>query len=880
MRIITGIIFLLLLRPAFGQDTPPPVDFGVLKGLPLDEALNYLTNTYDYRFSYNPQAIRDIIVGDASEIVGTPGEFLTAALQNTGMTFTEISGTYVIHPKTDIPLPDTALRVNFALSGIVRDKTTREALPFATITLQGTKISATSNTDGKFTLLNVPADSLYIHIRYLGYVPLSEKLSDTPREGVVTFEMLPRRRDLPSVEISAQMEELIEIQPEPGHITFNSGQISKLPNLGESDVFSALRRLPGIRGGLDASTGLKIRGGYSDENLFLFDGITVYHVDHFYGYLSAFNSGIIKNIQIDKGPYSARYGGRTSGVVNITGIDGNKLKPALRAEVNSLSANIVAELPLVGEKASLVVAYRRAITNFIRTPAYRNMFNNIFNASIPVLGNQTVDVFESDNIPDFTYYDFNAKVNFKPSDKDAISLSYYQGRDKTRIRFEGSFEDLKRNSLDNSGWGTNGIAVKWSRKWNKRLFTYANYASSDYTSNLEAEDSFYLAPDDELLSKIFFQQNNTVEDKTLRLDNSFEIDQKTHLEFGYWNSRYQVGIRAQNQNTALIDSFMEATLQAGYAELYRKIGPWDFTLGMRPSYYSGMDQWYWEPRISVKNQIFKNLLLKGSYGIFHQIIRRLNERSLYLSIPETWTISGKSTIPVLRSDQYMIGFLFNPDDWQIDLEAFHKFERGTVDYLLPEFGFNTGDLNQYAIDGNRRIYGIDFIAKRAFSRQYILLGYSLLLSQTRYPEVNRGEYFRSPGTSAHEFNLVYNFECRRWDFSAAFVLASGQPFTPVLGTYVITLPDGEEQQYVSVGTINSKNLEWYNRLDVGVNYTVPMKKGVLSAGISIYNVYNHLGTRYIDYFEIPDAGSGHFDLGRRDIRSLGFTPSAFIRFKI
>lgn len=880
MRTYLLVLYLLLGISVFAQNTKrDSIDFSQFSGMNLPDALNYLSDSYDLAFSYSPESLAEIRIPRFQSDVFSISEFLSLTLADTGIEYVKIADTFVLYPKADEVADSTAVRRNFAISGVVRDKNTRESLPYASIAIQGTKLTTTSNTDGKFTLLNIPSDTLRIAIRYLGYMPLSQSLRGVD-DAIAVFEMTPRRRNLPSVEVTAQNQELVEILPEASQLSFNPGQISNLPNLGENDVFSALRRLPGISGGLDASSGLKIRGGNSDENLFFFDGITIYHVDHFYGYLSAFNTGIIKNIRIDKGGYRAKYGGRASGVVNITGIDGNKVKPGFRAEINTLSANVIGEVPLVKNKASLVVAYRRSITDIIQSPTYKNMFNNIYNSSIPAMDNNTVNVFDSENEPDFLYEDFNAKVNFKPSEKDAISLSYYQGEDKTKIQFDGTFEGLERKAFDNTEWGTNGIAAKWSRKWNKRLYTYANYSASRYRSNLEAEDLFFLAGSDDPFSKVYYEQYNRINDNTLRIDNAWEINPDTRLEFGYWDSRYAIELQAQNQTEVLLDSTTSASLHAGYAELYRSFNKLDLSLGMRASYYTRTGKMYWEPRFSFEYPLGERLQLKGAYGIYHQIIRRLNERSLYLSIPETWTLSGNSTVPVLRSDHYILGLLYQKNDWQLDFEAYHKYEKGSVDFLFPEFGFDTGDIEQYAIGGNRRINGLDITVKRSFTHQNILLGYSYMVSESKYPDVNRGEYFRSSGIAQHELNLIYNYEWKRWDFSAAFVLTSGQPYTPVLGTYIITLPNGEDQQFVSVGEINSAELDWYNRLDLGVNYTIPLKKGVFQVGASIYNVYNKLGIKYIDYFQIPDEETGYFAVGQRNISSLGFTPSLYLKIKI
>ncbi len=879
MRIIAFFLCVLFINPCFSQIAEgDSIDFQELSNSGLNEALKYLNRKYEINFSYNPDALNKLKVPPVPESVQSVEAFLKLALKGSEISFEYISNTYVLFPSPRESLKGK--KQNYILSGIVLDKSTQESLPYASVWIQQAKISSTSNSDGKFTLMNIPSDTLFVQINYLGYVPLKIPLKDVDFSRVLICEMIRQQRNLPSVQVVANSHELVEIDANPSQFTFNPVQISNLPNLGENDVFSALRRLPGIRGGLDASSGLKIRGGASDHNLVLFDGITVYHVDHFYGFLSAFNTNVIKNIQVDKGAYSARYGGRASGVVNITGIDGNKVNPSFLVEATTLSANVRAELPIVQNKASVVFAYRRSFTDVIQSQTYKNLFNNIFNSSIPTTDNNTVDVFGGNQEPDYSFSDLNAKVNFVPSDKDAISLSYYQASDDVAIRFDGSQQNLTRQAQDNTDWGTVGGSIKWSRKWNKQFFTYANYGLSRYTSNLDAKDSYFFGNSDTLFSQIFYQQKNRVKDNTLRLDNSWDIDVKTKLEFGYWNSAYEIELQAQNQARIIQDSTMDASLHAVYAEVKRELGKWNFSGGLRTSLYTETNSVLLEPRLSFSYPIAPSFQFKGAYGIFHQIIRRLNERSLYLSIPETWTLSGENTVPVLRSDHYVLGFIYKMDDWQFDLEGYHKYETGTVDFLFPEFGFATGDLSQFNTDGQRKVLGLDILVKRAFRNQNLLLSYTFLDSKSKYDDINGGNYFTSSGSSAHELNLVYNYEWKRWDFSLAFVLASGEPYTPVLGTFVVTLPNGEEQQFVSIGGLNSERLDWYHRVDLAVNYTVPLKKGILQMGASIYNVYNNQGIKFIDYYQVPNEDDNFYSLGQRDILSLGFTPSLFLKLKL
>ena len=62
--------------------------------------------------------------------------------------------------------------------------------------------------------------------------------------------------------------------------------------------------------GTEGISGLYVRGGNSDENLFLVDGNPVYQVNHIGGFFSAFNNEAIKSMNFFKAGFPARYGGR------------------------------------------------------------------------------------------------------------------------------------------------------------------------------------------------------------------------------------------------------------------------------------------------------------------------------------------------------------------------------------------------------------------------------------------------------------------------------------------------------------------------------------------------------------------------------------------
>jgi ferric enterobactin receptor len=874
MRFVTFLfLFVFSFLNGFGQ-VDGGIDFKQFSGQNLEDALKFLRQKEEVAISYDPDAVSILTVPEIDSEIKTMEDFLSLALEGSPLRFELIGYTYVI-----IPIESGLIGQSFPLSGVIRDELTSESLPFATVRIANTNQSTTANSEGRYTLLEVPSPTSVILVSYIGYEKPEVMIGGSAAtSGILDFYLKRKLKNLPSVQISARSKDLLEIDENISQLTFNTSEISKLPNLGENDIFSALRRLPGISGGQDAESGLRIRGGQTDQNLVMFDGISVYHVDHLFGFLSAFNSNIIKNVRVSKGGFDARFGGRSSGVVDITGIDGNKVKPSIQAEATMLSANILLELPVVKDKASLVFGYRRAFTSLIQSPTYQNMFNNIFNSNLPNTPVNSTDVFQSSDVPDYFFSDLNAKFNFNPSEKDAISLSYYQGQDDLKITFDGRVDSLTRISEDQANWGNQGGSIKWSRKWNPKLFTYAIYGVSQYTSDLQAQETVLTQLD--TFSQRFFEQRIEVNDNTFRLDNNYIINKTSSVEFGWWNTSNSIVSQAQDQLEILQDSTISAVSNAFYLQLEKRLGKLNTKAGLRATHYNRDDNIYLEPRLALSYELTPKLTLKGSYGIFHQMIRRLNERSLYLSIPETWTLSGENTIPVLRSAHYIMGAVYEIDDWEISLEGYHKYEQGVVEFLFPEFGIPTGSLDQFAVDGNKRVFGVDVLLKKSFENQNVMLGYTFISSESKYDDINQGNYFVSPGVSNHEVSLIYNLEYNRWDFSAAFVLANGVPFTPVLGTFIVTTPNGDQQQFVTIGGINSSRLEWYHRLDISAGYTMPLRKGVLQMGVSVYNVYDNLAVKYVDYFQIPREDSDFYDLGQRNILSLGFTPSVFLKLKL
>jgi len=369
-------------------------------------------------------------------------------------------------------------KTQFTLSGKVVDTESLESLPFAQILVDGTNIGGASNIDGYFTLFNVPSDTSTLFVSYIGYK--LQKVFLTPKlisKGLVV-KMKSLSVQLDEVEIYGQHEELLRMASNTGKISMSPKKIEALPDIGEKDVFRSFQLLPGISGSNEASSGLYVRGGTPDQNLILYDGFTVYHVDHLYGMFSSFNSNALKDVKLSKGGFEAKYGGRLSSVMEISGKDGDQSSFNAGASVSLMSFNVYADFPIGKKVTSFFTARRSFQSNFYQ--GIFDQFNTNSTNEEPEGMAGRMKRFTEQTTPNTYFYDLNGKVSYRSDAGDILSWSIYNGQDNLdnsndmSRSFGGSSMSSETNDL--TSWGNIGSSLKWSRLWNQKL--YSNYLIS------------------------------------------------------------------------------------------------------------------------------------------------------------------------------------------------------------------------------------------------------------------------------------------------------------------------------------------------------------------------------------------------------------------
>ena len=768
------------------------------------------------------------------------------------------------------------------ISGIVKDKESGETLPFANVFVKDTNIGTTTNADGFFTLFDIPSETSTIQVQYLGYKVETLVLTPEMVKDKITILLMPDNNQLDEVVVSNDSgQQIVKMNKSVSQISLSPKKLASIPNLGEKDIFRAIQLLPGVSGTNESSSGLYVRGGTPDQNLVLLDGFTVYHVDHFYGFFSAFNSGAVKDIQLFKGGFPAEYGGRISSVMDLTGKTGNSNKLSLSAGLSLVSANATVEIP-IGEKANLLIAGRRSYTDILKSGLYNSIFD-LYNDSNQTNGNNLPNFngFQQNQTqPSFYFYDLNTKFSYKPSDKDIISVSVYNGEDnldssrENQNTFGSGTEERTINSdiEDLLNWGNWGSSVRWARQWSDKLYTNVVGAYSNYFSQRKRinDISIQLA-DSTNTNKSGLVEDNNLKDFTLRIHNEYKVNSKHSLEFGGQLTMNEVEYNyILNDSITVIDQKDKGLLKTAY--LQDKWSPTEklnIVGGIRATHFDVTDQIYYEPRLSVSYKVNDKVKFKGAWGKYYQFVNRIVREDVTQGSRDFWLLANKENSPISFSQHFILGTSYEVDDWLFDVEFFEKEMTGLTEFSLRfQSALGTDPNDQLFFEGTGISRGVDFLIQKKVGKYTGWLGYTLSEVVHTFPDLSNNPFY-SLNDQRHEFKIVNVLKAGRWDLGATWVYGSGKPYTAPNGLYTITLLDGTETEYVSIGEKNGLRIDPYHRLDLSATYNFNLGSGKVEMGLSIFNLYNKTNTWYNE-FEVLDN-----QVTETNVNYIGFTPSLF-----
>ncbi len=777
------------------------------------------------------------------------------------------------------------------VSGTVRDADTGETLPNASVFVVGTDLGAATNVDGFFALLNVPEDSVTIGFRYLGYQPAQFRLDIRTLDKPLDVYLQPTTASFDEdVVVTAERYQMMKTAENVSQITISPKDLAVLPTAGDVDIFRSLQLMPGISGTNEGSAGLFVRGGTPDQNLVLLDGMTVYHVDHFYGFFSAFNADAIKDVQVFKGGYPAKYGGRTSSVVDLTGRTGANVL-AGHASVNLLSANATIEAP-IGSKSSLLVSARRSYTDILESGVYSSIYETVTGEGLneDQTGGGPFSAQSAAVEPNFYFYDLNARFTYRPTRNDVLALSFYNGKDhldKSRELIPGA-GNLSADTgvlidselADFTDWGNIGVSTKWSRQWSPRFYTNALVAYSNYFSDYD-RNGFVERRDAEADTLLFENrfstvENNDVQDFTLKLENEWRLAQHHNVDFGFQYTASDVTYDFVRDDTlGILSRDQQARHFSGYLQDAWRVFPGlTITPGIRIAYYDQVDETYVEPRLAMKLNLTEQLHVKAAYGQYNQFVARVVNENVTEGARDFWLLADGEDVGVQSATHYVAGLSYELDSWLFDAEAYYKDLSGLTEFSLrfrPSIREISADELFFTGDGVAR--GIEFLIQKKTGRFTGWLSYTLAEVEHTFLDLNDGEPFPALQDQEHELKLVNSFEINeKWLGSLTWTYASGKPYTAPESFYDIELVDGSVQSYIHVSGKNDRRLPDYHRLDLAIHYLFPVgEEGKGRLGFSVFNLYNQNNIWYKE-FDLAETPVTVTDVG-----FLGFTPNISFR---
>jgi ferric enterobactin receptor len=794
------------------------------------------------------------------------------------------------------------------LKGYVRDEKSGEPLPYADVWITGTSTGTNTNTDGYFVIVSRPIGKISLSVRYIGYMPLETLVDNQANSKPVAISLAPTTLEVEGITVTAQAE-MLRATEKISQVTISPQQLSSLPNIGEADVFRTLQLLPGVSAVSDGSSGLYVRGGTPDQNLILFDGMTIYHVDHFFGFFSAFNADAIKDIQLLKGGFGAEYGGRLSSVVNLTGKTGDQNRLRFGCGLNLLSANASLELP-VSRWGNLLIAGRRSYTDFIRSSLYNKIYNFVTGDQGSGATGSTVRPSgggpdgsnggfggpqQTEVKPSFYFYDLNGKFTARPGRKDILTLSIYSGKDnldqsqdfsQMSLREPGSDQSASLSTTDYTRWGNRGISAKWARQWHDRLQMDLLFARSDYFSDYDrgtslGTSSIPAAPDSGSVRRDFSsasKESNNVLDHSAKLNLDWQIAANHRLGFGYHLSGFDNKYNSsRNDSIAIFSRNRTSLLQSLYLQDVWKISALKVTPGVRVSYYDRTDKFYTEPRFSFSLPLFRQVNFQAAWGQYYQFVNQIANENVTQGARNFWLLADEDFAPSF-AEHCILGLNYENSNYVFSVEGYYKKLRDLIEFSRRYIGRGTPGSRSAPVEnfyvGDGKAKGIEFLLQKKQGALTGWVGYTLGQVKHQFPLINDGLAFPADHDRRHNVTMVAKYSRGLYTFAATWVFASGNPYTAPESQYFIMLLNGTVLSYIHVSGRNANRQPDYHRLDLSASRKFEFGRWSADLGVSVFNAYNHKNIWYKDYNlqTVPVTVT--------DVLMLGFTPTVFIEMKL
>ncbi|MCL1851288.1 MAG: TonB-dependent receptor [Bacteroidetes bacterium] len=734
------------------------------------------------------------------------------------------------------------------LSGIVKDAANGETIVGAYIILKDSLSKATSNgavtNTAGFYSITVEKGIYILNVNYLGYKPISEKITITSNLKK-NIEIMPSAIIADEVVVKGEAADKNVSGIDVGKMEMKIETIKSIPAfMGEADVIRSIQLLPGIQSGSEGNSGFYVRGGNSDQNLVMLDETPIFNPGHLFGFFFIFNADALKSVDVIKSGMPANYGGRLASIVDVYQKEGNMKNYELDGGIGVIFSRFTVQGPIKKDKASFIFSGRRTYIDWLIQPFLK-----------------TTSPFKGAK---FYFYDLNGKFNIIVNDKHRLYIGGYYGDDVY------GFKSTSGNINSVFAWGNGAASVRWNYIITPKLFLNTSGTFSDYKFKTKMKQGIYN-----------FAIGSGIRDYALKTELTFLPNPKHNTKFGvyyifhtFFPSNFDVEAGEGNFLTFPKTKPFYANELSVYANDEWDIVKWlKVSYGIRYSHFSHIGTFtrfvldeqmrvldsiqykpgqmisqynYPEPRLSARFLLDTNTSVKTSYTFNCQYLHQISLATI--SLPTDVWVPSTEFVKPQTGHQVSLGVFrnFYNNMFEAYIDAYYKTMNNLTEYKdgmdLSTFQVNS---DQRLTQGKGYSCGVEFFLQKNRGRFTGFVGYTLSFTQRKFSELNKGEWFWAKYDRRHDVSVSLNYEIIRNKLSVAavWVFASGNTMTIPVGYYFF---NGDLM--TEYNDRNAYRLPPYHRLDLSVNWNIVKRKHFETGlNFSIYNVYNRKNPFFIFY---------------------------------
>jgi len=708
-------------------------------------------------------------------------------------------------------------------------------------------------------------DSLLLIVTYPGFQTYLDTLF-YQRNYFLNIQMIPQLERIEATLITAKND-----ISRPGvkmgmsdQFNISAAKLNKMPSLlGEADVLRSLSLNPGVVTGSEGMLGMYVRGGAADQNLVLLDEVPVFNAYHLYGMFSTFNSDIVKSAQMNRGSFNAEYGGRLSSVITVQSIDGNENQWQGNVSLGLLTNKILLQGPIWKNRTTIALAIRRSNFDYLTQPVVQAIFK------------------DNNNINLYNFYDINAKLNHRFSEKSSLSFTYYAGADKASFiekhRVINPEKDYSQKREQSNGWGNQIASLRWQYMPNEKTRFTAKAYISQYNFNQYNDFHLKVNYQSDTIKKVDDYTSYNLTNGLRDVDYSAKVAVQLNkflgirLGSGYTQHTFTPGDRTlYTQVDSVKRSYQYNDRKVVTPEIYShgqieyhhpKIGYFD--LGIRITYFGlGEKQFYVrpEPRFNYRYKINQRTWVKASASQNIQFFHQLN--NLAMGLPSDLWVPSVAGLEPSKARQSAIGMTRAGKHYQLSSEIFYKKFYNLLEYKENAvYATSAVNWEQMVTQGGGEAKGMELLIEKTTGKLTGWASYTLMYNTRQFAQINQGKVFPSRYDRRHNINLVgiYQFS-KVFTISGTWTFNTGFAYTLPSGIYPSpTATDPYAEIYI-YGNRNNARARDNHRLDLSAQYVIKSKSFLQTWSFGLYNCYNRQNPFFITLAYNPQGNRSLYQL--------------------